>query len=117
MRVPHGLPQCPTIIRTPLSMVMGYASQLEDNPHLSSDEREQARIIRRQSEKIKTLVNDLNLASKLEYEMQPLRTDSIVPAALVRGVVAEFSQQWTGVGLYHRLECGKQHPKYGPAGR
>ncbi|TGE35791.1 HAMP domain-containing histidine kinase [Desulfosporosinus fructosivorans] len=77
-------------IRTPLSIVMGYASQLEDNPHLPQAEREQARIIRRQSEKIKALVSDLNLASKLEYDMQPLRPTSINMAALVRGVVVDF---------------------------
>lgn len=77
-------------IRTPLSVVMGYASQLEDNPHLPQAEREQARIIRRQSEKIKALVSDLNLASKLEYDMQPLRPTSINMAALVRGVVVDF---------------------------
>lgn len=60
-------------IRTPLSLVMGYASQLEDDPELPLAKREQASIIRRQSERIKTLVSNLNLASKLEYDMQPLR--------------------------------------------
>ena len=59
-------------IRTPLSMVMGYAGQLEDAPELSEDDRRKAAIIRQQSVKMKNLVNDLNLASKLEYNMQPL---------------------------------------------
>jgi len=77
-------------IRTPLSMVMGYASQLEENPLLPQAEREQAGVIRRQSEKIKTLVNDLNLASKLEYDMQPLRMAIIYPAELARSVVTDF---------------------------
>lgn len=77
-------------IRTPLSIVMGYASQLEDNPDLPLPGREQAHIIRKQSEKIKTLVSDLNLASKLEYDMQPLRQSAFHPAALVRTVVADF---------------------------
>lgn len=77
-------------IRTPLSMVMGYASQLEEDPRLPEDERKQAAIIRRQSEKIKALVSDLNLASKLEYEMQPLRLNSIYPAGLAREVVTDF---------------------------
>ncbi len=77
-------------IRTPLSIVMGYASQLEDNSDLPLSGREQAHIIRKQSEKIKTLVSDLNLASKLEYDMQPLRQSTFHPAALVRTVVADF---------------------------
>ncbi len=77
-------------IRTPLSLVMGYASQLEEDPELAPDKREQAGIIRRQSERIKTLVSDLNLASKLEYDMQPLRLNSVVLATLLRDVAAEF---------------------------
>jgi Signal transduction histidine kinase len=77
-------------IRTPLSIVMGYATRLEDNPQLPQTEREQASVILRQSEKIRTLVQDLNLASKLEYDMQPLRPTSLFPAALVRETVADF---------------------------
>lgn len=77
-------------IRTPLSLVMGYASQLEDDSELPPAKREQAGIIRRQSERIKTLVSDLNLASKLEYDMQPIRLNSVVLAALLRDVAAEF---------------------------
>lgn len=77
-------------IRTPLSMVMGYASQLEENPRLPQAERLQAGIIRRQSEKIKTLVSDLNLASKLEYDMQPLRLAAVYPAVLARDLVTEL---------------------------
>lgn len=77
-------------IRTPLSLVMGYASQLEDDPELPPSKREQASIIRCQSERIKTLVNDLNLASKLEYDMQPIRKTTVVLAALLRSVTADF---------------------------
>lgn len=77
-------------IRTPLSLVMGYASELESSSELPPKQREQAHIIRMQSEKIKNLVNDLNLASKLQYDMQPLRLTSIYPAALIRSVIADF---------------------------
>lgn len=77
-------------IRTPLSMVMGYASQLEENVELSPSGREQAVIIRKQSERIKTLVEDLNLASKLEYDMQPLDKSEMLLAPLVRKVLADF---------------------------
>jgi signal transduction histidine kinase len=77
-------------IRTPLSIVMGYASQLEENAKIPSKEREQVQIIRSQTEKIKTLVNDLNLVSKLEYDMQPLHLTMLSPTAVVRGVAVEF---------------------------
>lgn len=77
-------------IRTPLSIVMGYASQLEDDPELTKSKREQAGIIRRQSERIKTLVSDLNLASKLEYDMQPIRRNAIALATLLRQIAVDF---------------------------
>lgn len=77
-------------IRTPLSIVMGYASELEDNQLLAPSDREHAHIILNQSKKIKTLINDLNLASKLEYDMQPIRMEKVHLAALVRGVAADF---------------------------
>ena len=77
-------------IRTPLSLVMGYASQFEEDLELSPSKRNQAGIIRRQSERIKALVSDLNLASKLEYDMQPLRQDFVALAPLLRVVVADF---------------------------
>jgi len=77
-------------IRTPLSMVMGYSSQLETNPNLLPAEQDQAKIIREQSQRIKTLVADLNIASKLEYEMQPLHLSNVSPAAMVRSIAADY---------------------------
>ena len=59
-------------IRTPLSMVLGYASELEDDRNLPSEARKQASIIRRESEKMKRLIDDLNLTTKLEYALQPV---------------------------------------------
>ncbi len=78
-------------IRTPLSMVMGYAAQMEDDAKLPDEARKRAQMIRLQSVKMKNLVNDLNLASKLEYQMQPLHMERISLAAVVRQTVAEFA--------------------------
>lgn len=77
-------------IRTPLSMVMGYAGQLEETPNLPEEERKKAGIIRQESVKIKNLVNDLNLASKLEYTMQPVRMEPVNLVAVTRQVVVDF---------------------------
>ena len=76
-------------IRTPLSMVMGYAGQLEADSALPPARRDQAAIIRRQSQTIRDLINDLNLTMRLDYAMQPLRRGSLHPAALVRQVAAD----------------------------
>lgn len=77
-------------IRTPLSMVMGYASQLEQDCGLTQEERNKAAVIVKQSEKIKKLISDLNLASKLEYNMQPVKVSRENVVALVRQVVVDF---------------------------
>lgn len=77
-------------IRTPLSMIMGYSSNLEENSKFSEEDRKQFSVIRFQSEKIKQLVNDLNLAVKLEYEMQPLNMKNFYIAEVLRKVVVEY---------------------------
>lgn len=77
-------------IRTPLSAVMGYASQLKELPHLTEEERQKAAVIVKQSERMRNLVNDLNLASKLEYTMQPINPMQQNMIALVRQVVVDF---------------------------
>lgn len=77
-------------IRTPLSMIMGYAGQLKDNGRLTEEERQKAVVIVKQSQRIRNLINDLNLASKLEYNMQPvhLRRENMV--AIARQVAVDF---------------------------
>jgi len=77
-------------IRTPLSMILGYASDLEENSAVPAEQRKQAAIIRQQAEKLRSLVNDLNLVSMLEYEMQPLDKKPIRLSALARQIVSEF---------------------------
>lgn len=77
-------------IRTPLSMVMGYAGQLAEDGRLPEEEQKKAVVIVRQSEKMRNLIRDLNLASRLEYNMQPLKTRKENVVALVRRVVVDF---------------------------
>jgi len=77
-------------IRTPLSMVMGYASQLKEDTHLTDEQRQKAKVIVKQSERMKNLINDLNLASKLEYNMQPINAKSENMVAIVRQVIVDF---------------------------
>ena len=77
-------------IRTPLSMIMGYAGRIAADKTASGEIREQAEIVRNQSVKIKELVQDLNLVSQLEYEMQPLHKEKIRLSKLLRSYVAEL---------------------------
>ena len=63
-------------IRTPLSMIMGYAGRIAADETASGGIREQAEIVRKQSQ--------------LEYEMQPLHKEQIRLSKLIRSYVAEL---------------------------
>lgn len=77
-------------VRTPLSVILGFAGQLEEDGTLPASVREQAAGIRKQGEKLRSLISDLNLASRLEYSMQPLRLGRVYPVELARQAVCEF---------------------------
>ncbi len=89
-------------VRTPLSLVMGYAGQMEQDAALPEPYRRQAAIIRSQSQNIRDLVNDLNLTMRLNGAMQPLRLEQVDPAALLRQVTADFLNQ--GLAAAHPVE-------------
>lgn len=95
-------------IRTPLSMILGYASEIEDTTDLPEHTRKQAGIIRRQSEKLKDLVADLNLTTKLEYSMQPIHKQNLNPVELARQVVSEFLNE--GLSNQYEIEFSEEQP-------
>lgn len=80
-------------IRTPLSLIMGYAADLKNDGALSKVQQRTAKLIEAQSLKIKRLIEDLNLTSRLEYDMQPLRITRTQPSRLLRMVVSDFYNQ------------------------
>ena len=77
-------------IRTPLSMIMGYAQRIAGDHGASGNIQQEAEIIRVQSAKIKDLVQDLNLVSQLEYEMQPLHKEPVRLSKLLRSYAADL---------------------------
>lgn len=89
-------------IRTPLSMIMGYAGRIAANEAAGDDIREQAEIVQKQSVKIKELVQDLNLVSQLEYEMQPLHKEEVRVSKLLRSYVADLLN--TGISDIYSIE-------------
>lgn len=89
-------------IRTPLSMIMGYAQRIADDGTAGENIRQEAEIIRVQSGKIKDLVRDLNLVTQLEYEMQPLRREPVRLARLLRSCAADLLN--AGIGEKHSIE-------------
>ena len=77
-------------IRTPLALIVGYGEQLAQQFPPSSEPRKKADAICTQSQKIKALIEDLNLTFKLQYNAQPLRRTPIQMGAWLRRCVADF---------------------------
>lgn len=77
-------------IRTPLSVIMGYSKALSDSDELSEENRRKAEIITNQSIKIKKLIEDFNLISSLEYDMQPSRRSRVCVCPLIRRIVSDI---------------------------
>lgn len=91
-------------IRTPLSMIMGYAQRIAGDHGASGNIQQEAEIIRAQSAKIKDLVQDLNLVSQLEYEMQPLHKEPVRLSKLLRSYAADLLN--AGIGPEYSVEVG-----------
>ena len=91
-------------IRTPLSLVMGYAAQLEAAPGLAGEQKRQAAAIRTQSQVIRDLVNDLNLTMRLDTQMQPLRREQFQPEPFLRQMAADFLNGGMGEGFDLEME-------------
>ena len=91
-------------IRTPLSMVMGYAAQMEEASDLSPVRRRQAGIIRTQSQVIRDLVNDLNLTMRLDCAMQALRKEPLQIEAFLRQTTADFLNGGMGEGCDFEMD-------------
>ncbi|MDD4851314.1 MAG: HAMP domain-containing sensor histidine kinase, partial [Gemmiger sp.] len=83
-------------IRTPLAVIVGYAEQLEADQALSAVQRQKAATIGTQALKIKALIADLNLTSKLQYNAQPLRRARCTAGPLLREAVTAFCNSNAG---------------------
>ncbi|MFR1239814.1 MAG: sensor histidine kinase, partial [Butyricimonas faecihominis] len=77
-------------VRTPLSVILGRAGQLEDGDYSSEETRKQALYIKNQALKLRELINDLNLFSQLEKGTQPLREETFPPSVFFRQTIAAF---------------------------
>ena len=77
-------------IRTPLSIILGYSGRIANEAAASDSIRKQAETIKQQSMKIKDLVQDLNLVSQLEYDMQPVHKEPVRLSGLLRSYTAEL---------------------------
>ena len=77
-------------IRTPLSVITGYAEVFSENKGLSENNKHRAEVSVSNSMKIKKLIEDLNLISSMEYDMQPSKRQPVKICPLIRRVSAEI---------------------------
>lgn len=98
-------------IRTPLSIMLGYASSLEENETIALGQRHQAGIIRHQGEKLRSIVADLNMVSMLEYDMQPLNKKILKLSSLARQVASEFLNNGLDEKYTIELEVSEEYIK------
>ncbi len=96
-------------IRTPLSIILGYACEIEDNASLPLSTRKQAKAIQQKSEKLRTLIADLNLSTKLEYSMYPAKKQTINIIELTRQVASEFLNE---LPEQYEIEIAEDRPGY-----
>ncbi len=80
-------------IRTPLSLVLGYANQLSKSPALIEDDQRSLQKIITSSETIRSLIEDLNLTSRLEYNLTKINDESIDMVKLLRNIVVDYMNQ------------------------
>lgn len=66
--------------------------------------RQKAGDIRTQSEKLRALIEDLNLTSKLQYGAQPLRRQPVQAGPLLRRLAAEFCESPLAAGCDMAVE-------------
>ncbi len=96
-------------IRTPLSVVMGYSEALESCNELSEENRKKAGIITLQIIKIKKLIEDLNLISSLEYDMQPSKKKAVRLCPLLRRVASDIMN--SGISEKFKIELDLRSEK------
>lgn len=87
---------------------MGYASEIEETGSLPETIRKQAGIIRRQIEKLKNLVSDLNLTTKLEYSIHPIQRLSLNAMESARQEISGILN--AGLPNGYELELSEDHP-------
>lgn len=86
-------------VRTPLAVIMGHAERIAADPNAPELDKQSGVLIMQQTERIRDLIEDLNIASHLEYDMQPLRLTSFSLSRLIRSVVTDYLNRDTS-GAY-----------------
>lgn len=91
-------------IRTPLAVLVGNAEALEHDESLPEEARQRCAAIVRQGMRVKRMVEDLNLISSLEYDMQSERKKPVKICPLIRGIVTDILNGGLSEGFEIQLD-------------
>lgn len=76
-------------VRTPLTVAMAEADTLARDEDLGLEQRRRADHVVGKVSEVASLVTDLNVANRLSYAMEPVETEVVALAPIVRSVAAE----------------------------
>ena len=76
-------------IRTPLTLILGYSDKLSRSKFIQPAEEREVQLIHTSATTIQTLVDDLNMTSRLEYGMVPLNLSSVNLVSFLRQIVVD----------------------------
>lgn len=79
-------------IRTPLTLIMGHADQVRKDPQ-SENNKAKAEIIEKQGERIRNLITNLNISSKLDFGLDRFDSQNFKVAVKVRKILVDFINQ------------------------
>jgi len=94
-------------IRTPLSLIMGYAEELKES-FLPEDLLEKAEIIENQAIRMRTLIQDLNTENKLEYGFWKQNKEKVHLAAVLRETLCNVMNHETDGRYEFEIEVEKE---------
>lgn len=99
-------------LRTPLNVILGFAQVMYRDPLLTSEQRENLRVIRRSGDHLLSLINDVLDLSKIEAGHVTLDGSSINLVDLLQSLEQMFRQPAKAKGLQLQLELASELPQY-----
>jgi PAS domain S-box-containing protein len=99
-------------LRTPLNVILGFAQVMHRDQSLTLEQRENLLIIRRSSDHLLSLINDVLDLSKIEAGHSTLDVSSVDLIDLLRSIEQMFRQRARTKGLQLHLELASHLPQY-----
>lgn len=81
-------------IRTPLSLIMGYAGELKES-EIQEELSDKAELIEEQAIRLRTLIQNLNMENKLTYGFVKLKKERVLLAAVLRETLCDIMNRET----------------------